>query len=121
MSVLIKGQDMPRDCYECIAITYVTFDNRTEYYCLAKSRDLLKVDDYLQSGKRPPECPLVEVPTPHGRLIDADKLFTWFEGDSLAKYPIGDAKQYNTIMYYEVFGEIDDAPTVIGAEGGEND
>lgn len=59
---------------------------------------------------------VIEVPTPHGRLIDADKLFTWFDGDSLAKYPIGDAKQYNTIMYYEVFGEIDDAPTVIEAE-----
>lgn len=106
MSVLIKGQDMPRDCYECIAITYVTFDNRTEYYCLAKSRDLLKVDDYLQSGKRPPECPLVEVPTPHGRLIDAD-------------IPEDDRQVYGFFNDYDLQKLIDAAPTVIEAEGNE--
>ena len=47
-------------------------------------------------------CPLIEVPTPHGRLIDADAI-----------------QDYNV----ETFGQrlliIDTAPTVIEAEGTE--
>jgi hypothetical protein len=28
----------------------------------------------MDIGERHPECPMVEVPTPHGRLIDADDV-----------------------------------------------
>ena len=110
MSVLIKGMDMPKLCGDC---PFYSFKKHHPDGVVCKAE--IYTDD---RNTRYDDCPLVEVPTPHGRLIDADKLFTWFEGDSLAKYPIGDAKQYNTIMYYEVFDEIDDAPTVIEAEEG---
>lgn len=60
------------------------------------------------------------LPENHGRLIDADSLFSWFDGESRAKYPIKDGKQYDTMMFYEIFDEIDDAPTIIeGTEGKE--
>lgn len=48
MSILIKGINKPQNCWDC------WFE--------------------LCTGKYPDNCPLVEVPTPHGRLIDADKL-----------------------------------------------
>lgn len=47
MSVLIKGMDMPTDCGKCFV----------------GDRSICK------DG-----CPIEEVPTPHGRLIDADEL-----------------------------------------------
>ncbi len=53
MSVLIKGMEMPTSCWEC------PFER-----CALRAL----VD-------RHPDCPLVEVPFPHGRLIDADDAF----------------------------------------------
>lgn len=53
MSVLIKGWTIPKGCADCPT------------WCKL----------YLQKREfRHPDCPLIEVPTPHGRLIDADKL-----------------------------------------------
>lgn len=117
MSVLIKGASLPEDCPVCPMAYWNAGGSFTGCNAVSGKKFAMDDADYRNGSGRPTWCPLVEVPTPHGRLIDADKLFTWFDGDSLAKYPIGDAKQYNTIMYYEVFGEIDDAPTVIEAEG----
>ena len=56
MSILIKGMDMPMDCTVCP----------------------IDCDLWLgtpEEGK-PQDCPLVEVTTPHGRLIDADDIKT---------------------------------------------
>ena len=57
------------------------------------------------------KCPLVEVPEPHGRLIDADALQCKVDDIGLG--------------YYAVLGVTEDtiemAPTVIGAEGGEDE
>lgn len=61
MSVLIKGMKMPKTCTMCwfspICPVWVKEVSRHKGY-----------DDRL------PNCPLVEIPTPHGRLIDADAL-----------------------------------------------
>ena len=61
MSVLIKGMEMPKSCAEC------------RFNC-----DMF-MSGHLNGFKegaydRHCACPLVEVQTPHGRLIDADKL-----------------------------------------------
>ena len=63
MSVLIKGMEMPKSCLICVC-------------------DIPKGNCDLWRNQTPeehrrerhPDCPLVEVPTPHGRLIDADAL-----------------------------------------------
>ena len=55
MSVIVKGMEMPERCGACF----------------------LRVGGCKQRiymEQRPKYCPLVEIPTPHGRLIDADKL-----------------------------------------------
>ena len=59
MSVLIKGMKMPKSCSEC------GFECRA--YCFL-------VDTVIESNDRPDWCPLVEVPTPHGKLKDGDSL-----------------------------------------------
>ena len=62
MGVLVKGMNMPRHCGECgIDWCYIW-------------RNLIW--DETPIGTRPSDCPLVEVPTPHGRLIDADDFFS---------------------------------------------
>ena len=46
--------------------------------------DILKIinkyqSPYYHKDNRDPDCPLVEVPTPHGRLIDADRFLGWLK------------------------------------------
>ena len=58
MGVYIKGMEMPHDCDSC------------------KVSDILDCTLWkpMDIGEKHPECPLVEVPTPHGDLIDRQKL-----------------------------------------------
>ena len=96
MSVLIKGMEMPTNCADCplnydqmaCAVTW------TRWWS-----DSMVIMNFDSDKERMPNCPLIEVPTPHGRLIDADAI-----------------QDYNV----ETFGQrlliIDTAPTVIEAE-----
>ena len=93
MSVLIKGSIMPLMCEECPC--YDCDDNS----CKATGRGVI---EYRYDG-RPDNCPLVEIPTPHGRLIDADELLR--QPMNTANYP----KNYVHV-----------APTIIEAEVSEN-
>ena len=56
MGVYIKRMVMPENCADCPV-----------GWC----NNLIL---FSESDKRADNCPLVEVPTPHGRLIDADAL-----------------------------------------------
>lgn len=73
MSFLIKGVEMPSKCRFCPCCA----DNgligmQREYFCSAVD-SALEIDNLDQKLSC---CPLVEIPTPHGRLIDADKAAT---------------------------------------------
>ena len=63
MSVIITGMEMPKSCIECRFRQYE--------YCDLQRQDVYAVNimDYALSFERHPSCPLVEIPTPHGRLI----------------------------------------------------
>ena len=65
MSVLIKGMEMPKDCSECNFMHTTYMLNR--HVCLAGDVFEIKVNSGIDVN-----CPLIEVPEPHGRLIDAD-------------------------------------------------
>lgn len=69
MSVLVKGIEMPKNCADCL-LEY-TYDG---YNC----RIVEKAASWGLEG-RPSWCPLVELPTPHGDLIDAEKLIEAFK------------------------------------------
>lgn len=62
MAVLIEGMEMSQNCAEC----FIGFCKQIscEHY--------IGFSDYAST--RHPDCPLIEVPEPHGRLIDADAV-----------------------------------------------
>lgn len=78
MSVLIKGMDMPGMCIErhlrgYIECPYIKHCVVIDNYARERSRNLDESEPEYKH-KRLDGCPLVEIPTPHGRLIDADAM-----------------------------------------------
>ena len=78
MSVLIKGMEMPSSCSDC------AFGHWSNLY-QAVFCGLLNFKDYPvdyigYKVKRLDKCPLVDVPVPHGRLIDADETKRLWSG-----------------------------------------
>lgn len=104
MSLIIKGMKMPKSCDSCDLIQFD--DEELEAHC--------PLSPYYRWCGTPPDyrpegCPLVEVPTPHGRLIDADKLL-----DSFGKAIDEDNHFVN------FFSLVESAPTIIEAEVSDN-
>lgn len=66
MSILIKGMEMPTTCGNCPIHKLWAEDDEAQ--CMIK-REL-----WTKYSKRNPDCPLIEVPDGHGRLIDADAV-----------------------------------------------
>lgn len=115
MSILIKGMEMPKSCWQCQLLE----GHRHDGLCKAANR-WLDDDDYFdwyqyQEGdidtSKPLNCPLVEVPK-HGRLIDADALKNSLAfAESTAKWAVPALRA--------VLMVIDEMPTTIPAEEGE--
>ena len=109
MSVLIKGMEMPTRCAVCVLC-----DLRYGTKCKITKMSYYDSEGYPRGGynDRPDWCPLVEIPEPHGDLINRDALLEM-------------VKDVNTDYYCEVLGvtveDIDSAPTVIEAEWSEDD
>ena len=97
MSILIKGMEMPKSCSKC---GWFDMGGGDGYRCtlLRKSFDMWN----KISVARDKNCPLIEIPTPHGRLIDADEMIRIWDGAAFE----GSIKPL-----------IDARPTVIEAEG----
>lgn len=110
MSVLIKGMKMPNNCEEC---DFCHWSNLHQTGRCDRCDDEPVCADFGTDYKRTRArfCPLVEVPTPHGRLIDADELKKEYPHDEDWEYPV------NTNGY--VSESIDNAQTVVEAEGKE--
>lgn len=82
VSIIIRNMEMPTDCRECPLQYYVSCCGQT--WCRACDAKL--ADDFktiLLEG-RPEWCPLVEIKTPHGDLIDRQKLL---EDNKHLEYP----------------------------------
>ena len=83
MSLLIKGVEMPDSCLNCRFRTTMLKNvlsptmRTSAYACLISG---MEINNWYEEKHK--NCPLVEVPTPHGRLIDAEKLAVkiWTEG-----------------------------------------
>lgn len=76
MSILIKGMKMPKVCAEC-PFREVRYDPGYYNYehCKALGRIFnehsMEIDVFEEKFN---DCPLVEIPTPHGRLIDENAI-----------------------------------------------
>lgn len=106
MSLIIKGMKMPKSCDSCDLIQFD--DEGLEAHC--------PLSPYYRWCGTPPDyrpegCPLVEIPTPHGRLIDTDKL-VWFIDNHIAS-----GKKW--VEFETIKDMINSLPTIIEAEVSE--
>ena len=126
MSILIKGMDMPKNCYGCLFFKQVDYWNKDdEADILSKCKRTGEftwesVNGYL------PNCPLAHF-QPHGRLIDADALMHEFEkaqrtmeqhGQEYSCSFMSSSQELST-EWYCVEDMLENAPTIIPAEEGE--
>lgn len=117
MSVLIKGMGIPKHAA-------VNGEKDTAYKCVIlahpnNSVELvidIKFASAYDNGHNIQRYPITEIPTPHGRLIDADELFC--EIDGIKGWDYGDESDM-AISAAEALSAIDDSPTVIEAEASE--
>lgn len=98
MSVLIKGMEMPKTCIMC-------------WFSPICPVWVKEVSRYKGYDNRLPNCPLIEVPTPHGRLIDIETL-----KDDMAVLLERNGKLIYEWLAYRVEDTIDDQATIIEAE-----
>ena len=102
MSVFVKNLDIPRNCRECpIMHEYKGMD-----ICTVPFRRI----DNSYTRDKPEWCPLVEVSTPHGRLIDGDYLKEHITACATNGRPL------HKMELSELLEAIDDVPTVIEEE-----
>ena len=113
--------EMPKDCPMCPFANYDMFNTFSGCDITRGKRWAVKNDkDYAKSSTRPDWCPLIEVPEPHGRLIDADALHKLFEDQwhylqalDWNENPTAEAEQSGINWCINTMH--DDAPTVIPA------
>lgn len=81
MGVYVTDMEMPTDCRECPMCTYYTHIGRT----MCRVTNEVLADDYaiIPFKGRSAMCPLIDVATPHGALIDEDTLV-----DTETLYPV---------------------------------
>ena len=72
MGVYIKGIKIPKECRECYLLEYYEYLGETQ--CSVTRRMLAEREKPISFDGRPDWCPLVEIPEPHGRLIDEDNV-----------------------------------------------
>ena len=106
MSLMIKGMNMPKSCKDCPCREYPKFSFESNWCCLNQKT----ISDVRVIS---PNCPLIEVPTPHGRLIDADEL----KKNMRNYYPSID--HLCCSQHVVTKRDIDCAPTIIEAEASE--
>lgn len=112
MSVLIKGMEMPKHAavngekdtaYKCVILAHP--DNSVELVIDTKFASA------YDNGHNIQRYPITEIPTPHGRLIDADALMECrLEPNHYEELKDGYIPDY----------DLDSAPTIIEAEVSEN-
>lgn len=111
MGIYVKGMKMPNSCGDCLMkVQYVSGITWCEPMVKILATDYKPVCCY----GRPDFCPLVEIPEPHGDLIDRNAL-------NIGEYEREDADT-GTIKIslgglLDLFHKVKDAPPVIEAEG----
>ena len=103
MSVLIVDMEMPKNCQDCPL-------NYDQMACIVTGTrwwsDTIVLMDFDSDNERLYDCPLIEVKTPHGDLVDRYELLA--EYDRQHKGPAGGARKIMEM-----------AQTVLEAEGSE--
>ena len=96
MSLIVKGISLPRSCSTC-RFSYFTVGIKKR--CEISGDEVNPLIDH-----RDINCPLSELPTPHGRLIDAEELLIALTNDShgLSAEQVITIMEFSTIIEAEV-------------------
>lgn len=119
MGVYIRRMKMPRSCVECRLLRVESNDEWVSKYCPLVKRYI----DWFNAGKhRCVDCPLVEVPEPHGRLIDELRVIDAIHErlEVLRTHEVF-VRKHGDIDLLGVMPYIAKIPTVIKAEGSEDE
>lgn len=106
MSVLINNMEMPKSCSDCIIFYDFCVCLGTGTRAYDKGKAVIETDE-----ERLPNCPLVELPSEHGILIDASK----FEVISWTDIPDGYKDRFDDGVAW-LAEQIDNADTIVGPE-----
>ena len=102
MSIMIKGMEMPKNCDDCFLNEWSICNER--FYC--------PFDD----------CPLVEIPVPHGRLIDEEDVKNAiYKRLKILQTHEAFMRKHGDIDLLGVMPYITEIPTVIEAESEKNE
>ena len=114
MSILIRSNvHLPRSCRKC------PFNGGD--WCIASEKVRIGKHGNVNEHRHP-DCPLVEIPTPHGRLIDADALVNRIKNNYCNKCTTVEKCGICVCQNCGVatlFDEIENATTIIEAEVSE--
>ena len=109
MSLLINGLNMPKNCLLCPCCVGEGIGMGRQHYCQGIDDESCVSETY-----RPKNCPLIEVPTPHGRLIDADRLLESIKTNFYEHFGNYDSGQ--ELLFDLICNSIEDSLTIIEAE-----
>ena len=111
MGVYINGMELPKSCDECRIMIFEDTNCVPELFCGCP----IVFKAHPQGvGHRPDYCPLVEVPTPHGRLIDADAILGKINAIISAHPDEADLYEQDAVI---VRDWLRSEPTIIESEG----
>ena len=104
MSIFINSKvHLPSSCEKCP----FNYADMSAGVCTAADKT---IDTRTYGRKRHPDCPMVELPTPHGRLIDADRLLAVLKSM---------ASTSKNVLTEAVIGLIDNQPVIVEKERNE--
>lgn len=120
--ILIRGMEMPKTCVQCDLKIYdpeMRWDeNGIEQigaWVCKRTREI------IWNTQRGENCPLVPLPEGHGRLGDLDKINASLEAMIEIEHNHNAAPYSWAHAYTEMQSILDDAPTIVPAEGGTDD
>lgn len=111
MSILIKGMKMPEKCGSCDL-----FHVESPMHCTVVKGHKTVGAPY--GMPRPDWCPLVEIPEPHGRLIDVDAYCEDLLEEAHRVW--GLLKPETIERINRTVDDLKNYPAVVEAEGSEN-
>ena len=114
MSYIVKGGDIPKKCLYCPCCTEGQYG--MDLICMY----LRKTISIFHQG-RLKDCPFIELPKQHGRLIDADYLVRVLQ-ETIDNYPdnYNDGAAIEKMIVSACKKYIEHCPTIIAAEGLES-
>lgn len=113
MSVIVKGMEMPKNCLTC-KLRGDGSDSKYIWDCPFTGLEYTREEG---ETRRLDDCPLIEVPAPHGRLIDEDNVIDAIhERLQVLRTHKEFIKKHGDIDLLGVMPYIEKIPTVIEAE-----